>query len=607
MSTTVKIYISSHKDAAYLKDEIFAPIQAGSALTSNKIPGFLRDDSGDNISSENPKYCELTTQYWVWKNQLETDYVGFFHYRRYLAFKKNKKVADVWGNIYEPVFTDEVADEYGLEPNLIAKGIEGFDIILPEKKDIRKMPGMGKNNRQQFLGSGYLHERDLDIMLAVLNEKYPEYSSFAQDYLAEHESYLNNMYIMRKEIFSAYCEWLFDILSECDKRINYENYSTEAIRTLGHLAERLLNIYIRRLSAQENLKIKELPTVYFEKTEPEKEYAPAFAADNVAIALAANDFYSPYLATTVKSICANASPRKNYDILIMNQDISAGNKEKISDIAGDQKNISIRFVDISRYGKKFEKLFTHGHFSIETWFRLAMPEMFSKYKKILYLDSDLVALKDVAELYATNVDGYLLAATHDADTAGIYNGYDPSRKNYIDNILKIEKPYEYFQAGVILFNLEEFRKVTKLPEMMSYAASYEWKLLDQDVLNNIAQGRVKNIDMAWNVMTDWAGIRIKDIISRAPKSLSDEYAAARKAPSIVHYAGPEKPWDNPEMDMSSYFWKYAKESGYYEVLIARLSKKDDEKDGGIKKAASKLLPRGTARGEFVRGIVSRIK
>ena len=248
MSTTVKIYISSHKDAAYLKDEIFAPIQAGSALTSNKIPGFLRDDSGDNISSENPKYCELTTQYWVWKNQLETDYVGFFHYRRYLAFKKNKKVADVWGNIYEPVFTDEVADEYGLEPDLIAKSIEGFDIILPEKKDIRKMPGMGKNNRQQFLGSGYLHERDLDIMLAVLNEKYPEYSSFAQDYLAEHESYLNNMYIMRKEIFSAYCEWLFDILSECDKRINYENYSTEAIRTLGHLAERLLNIYIRRLS-----------------------------------------------------------------------------------------------------------------------------------------------------------------------------------------------------------------------------------------------------------------------------------------------------------------------------------------------------------------------
>ena len=291
----------------------------------------------------------------------------------------------------------------------------------------------------------------------------------------------------------------------------------------------------------------------------------------------------------------------------MNQDISAGNKEKISNIAGDQKNISIRFVDISRYGKKFEKLFTHGHFSIETWFRLAMPEMFSKYKKILYLDSDLVALKDVAELYATNIDGYLLAATHDADTAGIYNGYDPSRKNYIDNILKIEKPYEYFQAGVILFNLEEFRKVTKLPEMMSYAASYEWKLLDQDVLNNIAQGRVKNIDMAWNVMTDWAGIRIKDIISRAPKSLSDEYSAARKVPSIVHYAGPEKPWDNPEMDMSSYFWKYAKESGYYEVLIARLSKKDDEKDGGIKKAASKLLPRGTARGEFVRGIVSRIK
>jgi len=608
VSKNVKIYISAHKFAFYIKDAVFVPIQVGTGLTKNKIENFLLDNTGENISKENPKYCELTAQYWVWKNALDSDYVGFFHYRRYLAFKNvNNRIPDVWGNLYDEVLTEDSASEYGLDSETIEREVSGYDVILPTQKDIKNMPNMGKTNREQFLGSGYLHAADLQIMVDVLDQKYPEYSAVAEEYLNDHYSYLNNMYIMRKEIFADYCAWLFDILAECDKRIDYTDYSVEAIRTLGHLAERLLNIYIRKLKSDKDIKIKELPTVYFAKTDPVEDIEPAFKNKNVAVALAANDFYSPYLATTIKSILDNSSKENNYDLLVMNQDISSDNKAKLVSIADGRKNFSIRFVDISRYGKKFSKLFTHGHFSIETWFRLAMPEMLTKYDKILYLDSDLVVLRDVAELYKEDTKGYLLAATHDADTAGLYNGYVPDRKEYIDSILKIKKPYEYFQAGVILFNLEEFRKQTKLSEMMEYAASYQWKLLDQDVLNSIAQGKVKNIDMSWNVMTDWAGIRVKDIISRAPKRLFDEYHEARKNPFIVHYAGPEKPWNKPDMDMSSYFWKYAKESGCYEILLARLAQPNTKKKKGIKNITKRLLPRGTARGEFVRKIISRTK
>ena len=43
---------------------------------------MLHDDEGDNISNKNKTYCELTAQYWAWKN-MEADYYGFFHYRRY--------------------------------------------------------------------------------------------------------------------------------------------------------------------------------------------------------------------------------------------------------------------------------------------------------------------------------------------------------------------------------------------------------------------------------------------------------------------------------------------------------------------------------------------
>ncbi|MBR4667586.1 MAG: hypothetical protein IKO76_02375 [Butyrivibrio sp.] len=107
--------------------------------------------------------------------------------------------------------------------------------------------------------------------------------------------------------------------------------------------------------------------------------------------------------------------------------------------------------------------------------------------------------------------------------------------------------------------------------MLDFALSGEWELLDQDVLNYLAQGCVKYVDMAWNVMYDWNYVRIRDIISRAPKHLYDMYMEARKHPKIIHYAGPDKPWQDPQCDFAEEFWKYARRSTYYETILQRLT------------------------------------
>ena len=371
----------------------------------------------------------------------------------------------------------------------------------------------------------------------------------------------------------------------------------------------LTNLYGAYLKDNNDYKIKELPTVVLLDTEPMPEIAPAFKKNNVAIALSANNFYVPYVATVIASILQNSSDKNNYDILLMHKDITSHEQTKLKSIIKDNDNFSLRFINISRFDEKFKSLFLRGHFTIETWFRLLMPEIMPKYDKVLYLDSDLVVNADVAELYDTDIKGYLLAACHDADTAGLYNGFEPKKKNYMDNILKIAKPYDYFQAGVILFNLAEFRKQLKTDEMLEFAASYEWELLDQDVLNYLAQGKVKFVDMAWNVMYDWRFIRINEIISRAPKYLQDEYMTAHANPKIIHYAGPDKPWNDPNTDYAGLFWKYARESKYYESIIYRNTQKEVKigVKGKIKNIARKALPENTKMGQVVRKIIGRTR
>lgn len=568
----INIYISCHKPSAFIEEDIFRPIKVGAENNKAIIPNSISDNTGENISKLNPKFCELTAQYWAWKNS-DHDYYGFFHYRRYLSFlTAHSFPTDAWGSVIEEYPNEIAKEKYNLTKKHIEDLVTQYDIILPQKRDITTMPERCKSNQEQFLSSGYLHKQDLDIMMNVIKNKYPDYYNYAEKYLEDSKTYLNNMFIMKKDIFDKYCTWLFDILFECEKKINYENYSVEAIRTPGHLSERLLNIYLMKLlNDNPTIKVKELQTIVFANTEPIPDLKPAFNKNNISVALSANNYYAPYISTIINSIKTNASRKNNYDIIIMHKDISQQSQERIQRAFSNTDNLKIRFISIVGLKGKFEKLFLRGHFTIETWFRLLMPELFNHYNKILYLDSDMVVNADIAELFQTNIDGFLLAACHDADTAGLYNGFEPKKKQYMDKNLKLTSPYDYFQAGVILFNLEEFRKTYSVKHMLKLAASRKWELLDQDVLNVLAKGRVKYVDMSWNMMFDWRYIRRRDIISLAPKHLSDEYDRAHSNPKIIHFAGPDKPWDDPCADYADLFWKYSRDSGFYEEIIRRMA------------------------------------
>ena len=80
----LKIFIANHKENNYIPEcDFIQPVQVGSAFSKKQFDGMDKDNTGINISEKNPMYCELTAQYWAWKN-IDVEYYGFFHYRRYL-------------------------------------------------------------------------------------------------------------------------------------------------------------------------------------------------------------------------------------------------------------------------------------------------------------------------------------------------------------------------------------------------------------------------------------------------------------------------------------------------------------------------------------------
>jgi len=244
----IKLFVCCHQSTDVPKHPLLVPLQVGAALTSERFPGFLYDDSGDNISVKNRSYCELTGQYWAWKN-VEADHYGFFHYRRYLypdmLSKRPYRIEQ------EP--TAALLDR--LNYNEFAELISQYDMILPKREN------MYISVREHYSGAAFHHEKDLAMAEQILITRYPEYTHAATEYLSGTNCYFGNIFIASREVFQNYCSWLYPILEEFDFHANISGYSHQEQRVNGYLAERLLGIY--RTYRQDKLRILELPGIHF--------------------------------------------------------------------------------------------------------------------------------------------------------------------------------------------------------------------------------------------------------------------------------------------------------------------------------------------------------
>lgn len=259
-------------------------------------------------------------------------------------------------------------------------------------------------------------------------------------------------------------------------------------------------------------------------------------------------------------------------------------------------------------------LTTNEHISVETYYRFLIQDILPEYDKVLYLDGDIICKRDVADLFRTDITGYMLAAAHDPDLVGQLNLPGSKMLSYLIHKLKMENPYDYFQAGVLLLNTKEMRSTYTLQQWLTFSGE-EYKYSDQDVLNRYCQGRVRYIDMAWNTLIDCNNYRVPVIIKAAIGDISRDYHIARQHPYIIHYAGFQKPWNCHGVDFECEFWQNARQSPFYEQLLVDLCVSACNMQAGkslpnigvrgalkifIHKNADRYFPKGTRRRKIIK-------
>ena len=263
----------------------------------------------------------------------------------------------------------------------------------------------------------------------------------------------------------------------------------------------------------------------------------------IPIFFAIDDGYIPFLAVAIKSLIENASKEYEYIIKVLHTNVKEKNVRKIKKF--ETENVNIEFVNLSYYIKKVQdKLYTRDYYTNTTYFRMFLPELYPQYDKVLYLDSDIVVLGDISQLYNTEIGTNLVAAAPDDIIQ-----YNKVFQEYAEKVVGVVKYQNYFNAGILLMNLDQLRKFNFQDKFLYLLGTVKFSVAqDQDYLNRLCKGRVTLINNQWDIMP---------VINRKIN---------KEDIKIIHYNFAYKPWRFEDVQYKEYFWEYARKTEFLDEI-----------------------------------------
>ena len=237
---SVTIYVAAHKEEQLDLPDGYRICQVNAERNGKWSGNIIHDNDGDNISLKNDSFCELTALYELWKNS-NSDIKGLVHYRRFFADDTSISFL----NYLNTTIPKRYLYNRILGKKSIVQYLKNYDVIVEYPRAPYPV-----NAYEDLLR--FVFPENIRALSDVISTSFPEYEKSYWSVLASTNISYLNMFIARNEIFSAYCEWLFQVLFKLKDRIDIENYDAQHKRIFGYLGEVLLNVWLLR----NNLKVK---------------------------------------------------------------------------------------------------------------------------------------------------------------------------------------------------------------------------------------------------------------------------------------------------------------------------------------------------------------
>lgn len=529
-------------------------------------------DGVKNVLSRNPPLNEMVAFYHAWKHDKDSDYIGIFHYRRHLILSRRagELQEDVHGLVNVDRITDEYVHQIGLSEQNIADLMADYDVVLPKPWSAANAGSIDLYDH--FAKHSPVGIAHLDLTLKLIDEYDPAMGKYAREYVRQPVGYFTNMLVAKRSIFMDYCEWFFKLSPHLEDAINPDELNQVQYRM--YVSEWMFSIYFNYMKNKHNWRVYEAPRtmVHNPKMSIEPLVDTKGKLQPVAISTVSSDNYSQHTASLIVSIMDNINRKKFVDFIIVGDGWTDTSKRKFKMLEKQYADrLSIRFHQMDGY----EDLHVHSHFTKHTFFRFAFPKIFSKYEKLIYLDSDITVTNDIDDLYSLDMKGLPLAAVPCTAMkmmaaekigclaeCGNFNAGD-----YVRHFLnvRLDEGHIYFNAGVLLMNIPVISKGwdDAVNGMIKSRNGVFW-FVDQDILNAIFAGRVLPLDEKWNVQN----IPMDRLAKAVPVTTYLNHKKVREAPAIVHYAGGErKPWNDTSMDMAEYYWQYVQTTPWFPEAV----------------------------------------
>lgn len=268
--------------------------------------------------------------------------------------------------------------------------------------------------------------------------------------------------------------------------------------------------------------------------------------NDIVICFITDDNYIMPTCVAITSMIMNKKYDSKYIINIIAVNITLENTSILNKLIEENSRKDIEIKIITKNNEYVYINSEHPYVTKSALLKFNIPEILIDYDKCLYLDSDIIILDDLEELFNIDVSNYYAAAVKD---------YIATEVELDHNILGIDN---YFNSGVMLLNLSILRRNNVLNLLIDYKINKDrCHFMDQDAFNYCFNNKVKFIDLKYNYMITY--------VTYDNNILSKFYNCNIDDKIVILHVTSVKPWNNDVEDKKYYyeFWYYYQYTNYF--------------------------------------------